>query len=622
MKTINTYYSDFDSLKQFVNSNRDVLLASSNSSVLAQVFSGICSKDLLLEISEHIRTLVPGSQVIGATTNGEIMNGLPSGLRIVISFSIFNDAVVRLALLNKSDDSDFNLGLALGRSLDSSDARVLLVFATGVTVNASQLLKGIEKANPFLPVAGGNAGDNLNHIQSFVLANGEITDRGAAGAVLAGENLLAARHNHLGWQSIGKEMTITRSSGSRVFTIDNMPAYQVYRRYLGTGEELDILSSFEFPLVMEKNGFLVSRIPHTCHDDDSLVFFGDIDEGEKVRFSFGHINTIIGKFDSLLEWIKQQPAESIFVYSCGARRSLLGESIDMETLPLQKIAPTAGFFTDGEFFHADGSNEFLNNSITILALSESGFAPDFTCHAHPEKTAGNLKAPKDNVANRSMEILRSLTCLVNVVTDELNQRNAELESQRRDFINHLQTLYGFMNSGEIEEASNYISGLYREVRSGRSLFKLAVPEVAALLVAKMGVAANRNIAFNVQVDSDLTGLKVRAMDIVAILGNVLNNALEAVDDLEAVHRQIELKIWEDVDHFCFETHNPGCIPENIQKRIFEYGFSTKSGSANRGLGLPSILHMSRRYHGTVELTSLPDQGTTLVVKFPKQHIAI
>ncbi len=622
METINTYYSDYAGLREFVYNNREILLSRTNLSVLAQVFAGVSDKNLLIAISEQIQELIPGCQVLGTTTNGEIMNGFSSGLKTVLSFSVFKDTYVRVALMRKHGQSDFDLGRYLAELMNTDDARVLILFATGLTINANQLLKGIQAVNALLPVAGGNAGDNLNHHKCFVFANGEITDSGVAGALLSGEKLVAARHSHLGWQPIGKEMTITRSEGSRVYTIDNFPAYQVYQRYLGIGEELDILSSFEFPLVMEKNGILVSRIPHSFHDDNSLVFFGDIEEGEKVRFSFGHINLIIDQLEFLLDWINQQTIESIFVYSCGARRSLLGEMVDMETRPLQGIAPTAGFFTDGEFFHSDNSNQFLNNTITILALSEEGEASCQTAAERPgiarsRSSSFDFAQSRDNVANRGIGILKALTCLVNVVTAELNERTSELESQRHDFINHLHTLYGLMTMGEIDQASQYISELYREVKSSNEALKLALPELTALLITKMGVSANRDIEFKLDVHSDLMGLKARPMDMVTMLGNLLNNSMEAVEDLPPGHRRIGLTIKEDPDCFCFQTHNPGHIPEDIQRRIFEPGFSTKQGTGNRGLGLPSVLHLAGKYQGSIELKSLPGQGTSFMIKIPR-----
>ena len=51
-----------------------------------------------------------------------------------------------------------------------------------------------------------------------------------------------------------------------------------------------------------------------------------------------------------------------------ARRRYMPDLIELEIKPFSKIAPTAGFFTYGEFYHNNGFNELLNQTLTILAL--------------------------------------------------------------------------------------------------------------------------------------------------------------------------------------------------------------------------------------------------------------
>ncbi len=430
METINTYYDDYKGLEKLVRNNHELLGDNHNRTVMVQVFSGICDENYLLAISKQIRGLIPHAQVIGVTTSGEIMNGLVSGLRTVLSFSVFHHSTIKVAFAETKDGDDYGLGQSIGTTLNSKKARILILFATGLTVNASQLLKGVQSVNADLPVAGGIAGDNRTNTQSLVCCNEKVSNCGAVGVVLESDHLTVTCHSHLGWQPIGKEMTITRAEGSRVFTIDHLPAYQIYHQYLGIETKSNVFKVVEFPLIICKHGLSIARAPFLRYDDDSIGFFGDIAEGEKVRFGFGHVEMILEKVDTLLQRIRQQPVESIFVYSCASRRGFLQEATQIETLPLQDIAPTAGFFTSGEFFHTDHSNQLLNTTMTTLALSESsqnkeilagkakGIAPGET---------GRQVAEIDNIADRSIEILKALTCLVNTVTGELNERTADLQ---------------------------------------------------------------------------------------------------------------------------------------------------------------------------------------------------
>lgn len=433
METINTYYKNLTELKHFVAENQETLLSPGKSSVLVQVFSGICEMDYLNTLSRQIRELIPGAQVIGTTTNGEIMNGKVSGLKTVLSFSVFRNSQIKVAFAEMTDVDAIELGRSIARRLVNDKGKVLILFATGSTLNAGQVLQGIQMVNPALPVAGGSAGDNISNRQCFVFCNENITECGVVGAIIVGDDLNVSRQSHLAWQPIGKEMTVTKAEGHRVYTIDNMPAHQIYRRYLGIDETDDIYKVIEFPLSMERHGIEICRSPFLRHEDDSLSFLGDMFEGERVRFSFGHVEMIINKLDSLLQTIKEHPVESIFVYSCVSRRGFLQEAAEIETLPLQDIAPTAGFFTTGEFFHADNSNQFLNATMTTLALFEAGGGkrvklPAPRGESHSREVHSDCIAVKDNVADRNIEVLKALTHLINTVTNELNERTADLET--------------------------------------------------------------------------------------------------------------------------------------------------------------------------------------------------
>lgn len=430
METINTYYEDHTSLGLFIKDHYK-LLTSGQNPVLVQVFSGLCEKEHLLGISRQIQSLIPQVQVLFTTTSGEIMNGLVSGLKTVISFSVFQYSQVRSVFVDRTDADDYAWGQAIAANIDDQKAKILILFATGLNVDASQMLKGIQSIHPNLPVAGGSAGDNRTNTQCLVGCNDRITDCGAAGVVIEGRDLIVNRYSHLGWQPIGKEMTVTRAEGSRIYTIDHIPAYQVYHQYLGITTHSNVFKVVEFPLIINRHGINIARAPFLRFDDDSIGFFGDISEGESVRFGFGHVEMILEQIGSLLELIKHQPVEAIFVYSCASRRGFLQDSAQIETKPLQAIAPTVGFFTSGEFFHNDGSNQLLNTTMTTLTLSESaetaGVGSVDYCSHEPVRALNLPLLPADNVADRALEILKALTCLVENVTTELNQRTNELQ---------------------------------------------------------------------------------------------------------------------------------------------------------------------------------------------------
>lgn len=192
-----------------------------------------------------------------------------------------------------------------------------------------------------------------------------------------------------------------------------------------------------------------------------------------------------------------------------------------------------------------------------------------------------------------------------------------IKAQRHDFINHMQVVFGLLQIGENDQAQEYIGELYHDVQVSGEILRLDIPELTALLMVKMGVATAQGISLNMSIESNLKGLAVRPLDIATIVGNLLNNALEAVEDLNPSLKTVSLRINENTDYFVIQTRNPGFIPAEIRSRIFKAGFTTKKGSMERGVGLASVKHLVEKNHGKILLSSHLENGTHFTVCFPK-----
>jgi len=429
VKTINTYYKDYLGLVEFVQQHQQLLVSQENTAILVQVFSGRYEAEFIERLTGEILAVLPLAYIVGTTASGVIMNGEVSGLNTVLSISVFQHAVLRGRSFHKVDQEDFQFGRHIAASLASVAAKALILFGTGNSFNVDQVLKGIEMETPRLLVIGGNAGTNSMMNPAFVFYNQDIVKCGLVGLVLEGDDLEAYLYSNLGWQAIGKEMTITEVKGSRVYTINNIPAYQVYQRYLGIDKIGNFLNVVEFPLILKRRGILTARTPMIYYKDDSIGFAGEFAEGEKVRLSFGDQGLIFEMIEKLCQEINQRAVEGIFVYSCESRRGFLQDFASIETRPLQKLAPTAGFFTAGEYYHSVGMNQLLNATMTVLVLAEQGDSLQkqgkMTCDG-VGCTDTVYSLYQDSIAGRSSGVMKALAHLINTVTTELEQANKEL----------------------------------------------------------------------------------------------------------------------------------------------------------------------------------------------------
>ncbi len=444
MQTINTYYEGKAAFDEFIGCHRDILFAEKNTATLVQVFCGQNEPEYVKKLSGEIMAALPAAYIIGVTTFGEIMNGVVSGLKTVISLTVFQQTTIRGCSFPAGGQDELALGRQIAAAFGSKKAKALILFGAGPNVKVDAVLKGIETAKPRLLIAGGSAGNNSATDPALVFYNRDIIDCGFAGVVLEGDCLDARLYSHLGWQMIGKEMTITKAEENRLYTINDIPAYQVYRRYLGIDKDCDFLNAVEFPLILNRDGFYMARTPRNYYEDDSIGLFGEVAEGEKVRLSFGDAGLIYEMIEALCTEIKRENADSIFVYSCESRRGFLQGLSDIETKPLQSIATTAGFFTAREYYHAGNGNHLLNATMTVLVLDERRTpAPKRYDESSYHDKSPSSSAPAsgcDSVAARGTGVLKALTHLINTVTAEL-----ELANQDLNYISLHDSLTGLYN---------------------------------------------------------------------------------------------------------------------------------------------------------------------------------
>ena len=413
-------YSNFNELQLFIKDNK----IDKMSNILIQVFTGNINKEFIRKLISQILYLLPFAEIIGSTTAGEIYRENVYTDTTVISFTSFESTVVKTILLE--NNHEHNICKNAFKSLVAEDTKAVILFADGFTSNCRSFVKGIHKINKNVVVCGGKAGDNGYLKETFVFTKDKISSNGIAAASLTGKELKIVTENSFGWLPIGKVMTVTKAEDNRVFTIDNVKASEIYRKYLGDEIAKGLpMSATEFPLILSKNDISIARVVYDLHEDGSLSFLGDINTGDKIQLGYGNINDLVRRSSEIAERIKEESAEAIFVYSCSVRRSFMQDKANLEIKPLNCIAHTYGFFTYGEFFINNNILNTLNLEMTILGLSEGENKKLKKEIMHEE----NRKA--DNFfEGKELGVIKAFTNLVNATTLELGEANKVLEKQK------------------------------------------------------------------------------------------------------------------------------------------------------------------------------------------------
>lgn len=412
MHTKNISFTDLLTLDKFIEENNYVTAKS----LLVQVFSADAANMHLGDIVKALKLKLPNSTIIGASTDGEIYGGKSRTKTTVISFSQFSSTTCE-AQIYKLSDSQFKIGQQIARELCSADTKVLIVLADGLHTNGDDLLDGIYDVNQTVVVAGGLAGDYRCMQRTLVVHQDNIQENSVVACALNSTELNVNTQNVFGWHPIGKRMLVTKASGNRLYELDGQPLRDVYAKYLGlsVADELPV-SAGEYPLIIKRYSKDIARAALTLFPDGSMLYAGNFKVGDKVQFGYGHIPLILSSAKTSIKKIRKLPVESIFIYSCSARKYFMGNEVDKELLPLELLADTSGFFTYGEFFHGGKKNELLNESMTLLMLSEGS-----------QSVSQYVATDIDDEHKSEKHIYDKLFHLIEATGNELTETNEKLE---------------------------------------------------------------------------------------------------------------------------------------------------------------------------------------------------
>ncbi len=184
--------------------------------------------------------------------------------------------------------------------------------------------------------------------------------------------------------------------------------------------------------------------------------------------------------------------------------------------------------------------------------------------------------------------------------ERVNELNTTLRAQRHDFMNHLQVVFGLIDMGETGDAREYIERVYGDIQRVGQALKTAIPAVNALLAAKLSECRARGIDARLETASAWGEVPAADWEICRVLGNLVDNALDALRGESAPH--LTIRIGETLREYTFSVENDGpAIDPAFIGTLFEPGVTTHG--EGRGMGLSIVKDIMDSYGGRVEVES-------------------
>lgn len=188
--------------------------------------------------------------------------------------------------------------------------------------------------------------------------------------------------------------------------------------------------------------------------------------------------------------------------------------------------------------------------------------------------------------------------LLNRHIEEVEQMYRQVRGWRHDYRNHIQVMKAHLDAGRYEELDHYLQLLGENLASVDTVIKTGNVMVDAILNSKLNLAASQKIAVNVKATVPPT-LSVESIDICVILGNLMDNAIEACMRLpDSEKRFIRVYMGSHKGQFYISVTNAAAV---LRRKGTSY-LSTKSQSGH-GFGLVRIDRVAAKYGGAVNRQS-------------------
>lgn len=207
---------------------------------------------------------------------------------------------------------------------------------------------------------------------------------------------------------------------------------------------------------------------------------------------------------------------------------------------------------------------------------------------------------------------------VEILNRQLNEKIIELKKLKHDYGSEISTLYGLYQLNKYDKIGEILKEIvdrYQRMSTPINVEHMVNPIVSSVLYR----ASNAGVNVITIDDADYDGLRLSDNDLLKVLSNIVNNAVDALKNIE--HPTIKFKSYNNYQGVVISIINNGPkIPDNIKDKMFQSGFTTKSKlDGERGFGLSIVKDIINKCGGKISVYS-DEEFTHFKLEVPKMKI--
>lgn len=340
------------------------------------------------DINKLLQTRLKNNVIMGCSTAGEIKGIDVYDDTFCMNIINFETTKVRKTTVDiQKTEQSFLIGRTLIQNLKHPGLKHIFILSDGLHVNGSRLLEGVNSLlPPNVSVSGGLAADGPEFKDTVVCdGDNQFRDNCISAIGLYGDDIEVTCNSAGGWETFGIEREVTKSDENVIYEIDETPALDLYKSYLGDKAKDLPSSGLLFPISMrETTGELplVRTILNVNEDEKSITLAGNVPQGSKIKLMKTNLDLLIDSSEMAAKQIKSKGNSTVsnslaILISCVGRKlvlkQLVQEEVEAAASVLNPNSVITGFYSYGEISHSKKIKEaqLHNQSMTITYITEN-----------------------------------------------------------------------------------------------------------------------------------------------------------------------------------------------------------------------------------------------------------
>ena len=444
MKQFQIAYHNDEAFLRELNDIRQWCESNPSYTKVFRIYSADLDLSRLRHVCDILDEQMPDALYLGSTSNVNILGGALNLSKIILTCTVFERPTTRAHLMQiPFYEENIREDVQKLRAFCEENPWIstLEMHMTRLGMPVREFFTELNSLPEDIQIYGGGAfNPNPNDLTLAVFSKGhEFSDHGIVLLLLGGEDLHTCSMYISGWKPLRRRFKVTKANKLVLSELDGEPAFNIYQRFLNIEKNDQLVSNtMEFPLFMDYNGTDVLRCLLAVHEDNSLLLTSIIPEDTTVRLAYGDFETILDTIRHDGQKIADFRPEVIQVFSCASRRAFWGDDgISSETIQFNSIAPTAGFYTGGEFLRMNGVMYEFDATLVFAAMREG--------EPKSEEIVRMSDAKLGSADDEKVPLIRRFVSFIEASTADYEEVNRQLALS--SVTDSLTKLY---NRGEIE----------------------------------------------------------------------------------------------------------------------------------------------------------------------------